>query len=160
MFCNNTKSLANKMINFANESHLLIWGKTTVKTHTTTAWEPSIHTYIHFKCAIPFWNQGIIDRTDILALMRFMTWVIHLEAELKPLEKENLDVWHLRLPGIWITGSGSQMVTNCALILNKEFRAIRSMYSWSLCTKALCFVQVFVTSSLVDLRRLVNLFPR
>ena len=44
MFCNNTKSLANKTINFVNESHLLIWGKTTVKTYTTTAREPSIYT--------------------------------------------------------------------------------------------------------------------
>ena len=34
----------NKTINFVNESHLLIWGKTTVKTYTTTAREPSIYT--------------------------------------------------------------------------------------------------------------------
>ena len=35
VFCNNTKNLANKTTNFVNESHLLIWGKTIVRTFTT-----------------------------------------------------------------------------------------------------------------------------
>ena len=45
MFCNNTKSLENKMTNnFVNESYLFTQISYIVKTYTTTAQEPSIYT--------------------------------------------------------------------------------------------------------------------
>ena len=43
VFCNNTKSLANKTTNFINESHLLIWGKLQLGLTRQTAREPSIY---------------------------------------------------------------------------------------------------------------------
>ena len=51
MFCNNTKSLANKTTNFVNESHLLIWGKLHLGLTWQTAREPSMYlpAFLHFK---------------------------------------------------------------------------------------------------------------
>ena len=44
VFCNNTKSLENKMtLNFVNESHLFTQGKTIATTYTITAREPSLY---------------------------------------------------------------------------------------------------------------------
>ena len=44
VFCNNTKSLANKTTNFVNVSYLLIWGNYSQDLHDKTAREPSIYT--------------------------------------------------------------------------------------------------------------------
>ena len=44
VFCDNTKSLANKNDNnFVNESHLLTWGKLQLGLIRSTAREPSIY---------------------------------------------------------------------------------------------------------------------
>ena len=48
MFCNNTKSLGNKTIKLCQWVSLTYLGKPTASTHTTTAWEPSIHAF----CAV------------------------------------------------------------------------------------------------------------